>query len=205
MDPQITNNVMIDVETFGPRPRGLVVSIGAVCFSTSQADYESNRIFSGRPEDEFHAVLNLDASESESRFVKHPAMLKWWREQPRAYAQLCALMRASDLDTKGLMAAFIDWIKPFCDQEYNIVANSPSFDLVMIENACDVVDLTFPVGYRAEADYRMLTDLVWGPVNKPRPGPNDAHDALFDAKFQANCYVEALLTVGKWKQAAAGR
>jgi hypothetical protein len=203
MDPKITRNIMIDIESFGRRSTGLVVSIGAVAFSTNQEDVLTERIFSGKPEDEFHAVLNFDAAEQETRFGKEEEALIWWtQKQPVAYARLCEMMRASTLDVKGLITQFVNWLKPYCEQGCNVIGNSPRFDLVMIEHACQVTGVPFPVGYRSESDYRMLTDIVWGPTDKPRVGPNEGHDALFDAKFQAKVYADALISIQKWREFA---
>ena len=205
MNPAITDNVMVDIESVGRRPTGLIISLGAVRFSTKPEDVRAGRIFSENPEDEFHAVLNYDAMLNETRLVTEPATLKWWTEQGDAWSRIEALMRASEHDLKSLMTAFVEWLQPFCAAGCNVIGNSPSFDLVMIESACKVTDVKFPVEYRSESDYRMLTDIVYGPANKPRPSARDAHDALFDAKFQAKVYAEALLDIQDWRRVANRR
>lgn len=202
MTPTIFDNVMVDIETVGRRPNGLIVSIGAVFFSTRREDYENGTVLSGRPEHEFHAVLSLPALDVESRFVKEEATLEWWKNQGDAWSRLEAKMRESAHDTESLMAAFSAWLTPFCAKGCNVVGNSPSFDLVLIENACKVTGVKYPVGHRDESDYRMLTDIIWGPANKPRPSAADAHDALYDAKFQATVYIKALLAIDDWRRAA---
>jgi len=200
MNHLITKNISIDIETFGNRPNGLIISIGAIAFSSAPADVEAGTLFSGKPEDSFYEVLNDNALEEETRFVKDPSMIRWWKETNKvAFEKLSNLMRNSTLDSEQLVTKFIAWLKPFCDQGYNIIGNSPSFDLVIIENACKVLGIPFPVNYRAETDYRTLTDLIWTPESKPRPGPNDAHDALFDAKFQAGMFAQVMTTVYRWK------
>ena len=94
MNPAVTQNIMIDIETFGPRPDGLIVSIGAICFNSDPADFSAGQIFSGNPADMFHAVLNFDAAEKENRFVKDAGMVNWWKDQGEAYSKLTALIRA---------------------------------------------------------------------------------------------------------------
>lgn len=203
MNPLVTRNIMVDIETFGRRPNGLVVSIGAIAFSSAPEDVAAGRIFSGRPEDEFHALLSLTAAEEDRQFTREPATMAWWAEQqPAAYERLLAGMRASNLTVRQLLWHFVHWLTPFCQQGYNVIGNSPSFDLVLIENACQKTGLVYPVPHRAETDYRTLTDLVWG-ERKPRAGENGAHDALFDAKFQAETYALALHLVRGWRQDAA--
>lgn len=205
MNPEITNNVMVDIESLGRRPSGLVISIGAIFFSTKPEDVRAGRIFTGKPEHEFHAVLSLDAMESETRLVKEAATLQWWKEQGDAWERIERLMRASTHDLQSLMTAFSGWLKPFCTAGCNVIGNSPSFDLVMIENACKVTGVPYPVGHRDEADYRMLTDIIYGPSKKPRPAVTDAHDALFDAKFQAQVYADALIAIQDWRSMAAAQ
>jgi hypothetical protein len=202
MTPTIFDNVMVDIETVGRRPSGLIVSIGAIFFSTRREDYENGKTFSGLPEHEFHAVLSLPALEAESRFVKEAATLEWWKNQGDAWSRLETNMGQSTHDVQSLMAAFSAWLAPFCERGCNVIGNSPSFDLVLIENACKVTGVKYPVGHRDESDYRMLTDIIWGPANKPRAPVTAAHDALYDAKFQANVYVKSLLAIDDWRRAA---
>jgi hypothetical protein len=203
MNPAVTRNIMVDIETFGRRPNGLVVSIGAVAFSSAPEDVTAGTIFSGQPADEFHALLSLSAAEEDTRFTREPATMAWWAEQQgAAYERLLAGMRASTLSVRQLLWQFTHWLTPFCEQGYNVIGNSPSFDLVLIENACQKAGLVYPVPHRAETDYRTLTDLVWG-EHKPRAPENGAHDALFDARFQATTYAKALHIVRGWRQAAA--
>jgi len=203
MNPLVTENIMVDIESYGRRPGDLVVSIGAVVFSSSLDAALHGTVLTGRPEHEFHAVLSFDEAERESRFGKEAETMRWWREDaPVAFVRLREMMHESKLDVRGLMVAFTDWLRPFCEQGYNVVGNSPRFDLSMIEHACLVTDVPYPVHYRAEADYRMLTDLMYGPDEKPRPGPNMGHDALADAKFQALVYAKTFQTFETWRELA---
>lgn len=187
-------NVMIDIETFGRRPRGLVVSIGAVVFDTHK------EVPSTGAASEFHAVLSWEAALAESRFEKNLETLDWWHEeQSAAYARLRELMKRSTLNMTQLLEKFCNWVAPYCQAGAKVWGNSPSFDLVQLENAAKEVGIRFPIPYRAENDYRTLTDLVYGPTSKPRPPDNIAHDALGDARFQARVCAQALQQIERWK------
>ena len=190
-------NVMVDIETFGRRPRGLVVSIGAVAFRTSAVEAPF------RPDGEFHATISWDAAATETRFERHPKTMEFWAEQTEAYERLQSRMKGSTLNMSDLMQQFCSWLDPFCTKKATVWGNSPSFDLVIIENAANEVGVRYPVIHSAENDYRTLTDLVYGPVNKPRPPPNIAHDALADARFQAEVCNAALLQVARWRAQAS--
>lgn len=186
---------MIDIETFGRRPRGLVVSIGAVLFDTHK------EIPSVDTASEFHAVLSWEAALAESRFEKNVETLDWWHEkQPAAYAHLRELMKRSTLNMAQLLEEFCNWVAPFCEGGAKVWGNSPSFDLVQLENAAKELGMRFPIPYGAENDYRTLTDLVYGSISKPRPPENIAHDALADARFQAGVCAQALQQVERWKE-----
>jgi len=188
-------NVMVDIETFGYRPRALVVSIGAIAFTTQGVASLSDTTT------EFHAVLSWEAALVESRFEKNPESLAWWRDtKPEAYKRLQMLMMESTLNTTQLLEQFCKWVAPFCEKRAKVWANSPSFDLVILENAAKEVGLRFPVAHNAENDYRTLTDLVYGSSSKPRVPENIAHDALADARFQASVCTEALQRIEHWKQ-----
>lgn len=188
-------NVMVDIETFGRRPRGLVVSIGAVVFSSHEALSLRDTVT------EFHAVLSWEAALAESRFEKNLDTLEWWhKKNPEAYARLRVLMKDSTLNTIQLLDQFCKWVAPFCEKGAKVWANSPSFDLVLLENTAKEVGIRFPITYNAENDYRTLTNLVYGSTSKPRPPENIAHDALADARFQARVCTEALRQVERWKR-----
>jgi hypothetical protein len=187
-------NVMIDIETFGRRPRGLVVSIGAVLFDTHK------EVPSTDAASEFHTVLSWEAALAESRFEKNLETLDWWHEkQAAAYARLRELMKRSTLNMTQLLEQFCNWVAPFCEGGAKVWGNSPSFDLVQLENAAKEVGIRFPIPYGVENDYRTLTDLVYGSTSKPRPPENIAHDALADARFQARVCAQALQQVDRWK------
>jgi len=188
-------NVMVDIETFGRRPRGLVVSVGAVLFDTHQD------VLSTDAATEFHAVLSWKAAVAESRFEKNLDTLDWWheKEQAAAYVRLRELMKQSTLSMADLVKQFCSWVAPFCDRSAKVWGNSPSFDLVQLENAAKEVGIPFPIPHRAENDYRTLTDLVYGSTAKPRPPENMAHDSLADARFQARVCAQALQQVERWK------
>lgn len=187
-------NVMIDIETFGRRPRGLVVSIGAVLFDTLKEIPPTDAA------SDFHAVLSWEAALAESRFEKNLETLDWWHEkQPTAYARLRERMKLSTLNMIQLLEQFCNWVAPLCEGGARVWGNSPSFDLVQLENAAKEVEIRFPIPYGAENDYRTLTDLVYGPTLKPRPPENIAHDALADARFQARVCAQALQQVERWK------
>ena len=191
-------NVMVDIETFGRRPRGLVVSIGAVLFDTHK------KVPLDKRAREFHAVLSWEAALVESRFEKNLETLDWWHEkQPAAYVRLRKLMKRSKLDMTKLMEQFCNWVAPFCERDAKVWGNSPSFDLVTLENAAKEVGMRFPIRYYVENDYRTLTDLVYGSDSKPRPPKNKAHDALADARFQARVCTQALQQIERWKARGA--
>jgi hypothetical protein len=194
-DPASSLNVMVDIETFGRRPRGLVVSIGAVLFDTHK------EIPSTDGGGEFYAVLSWEAAVAESRFEKNLETLDWWHEgeQAAAYMRLRELMKQSTLGMRQLLEEFCKWIGPFCERGAKIWGNSPSFDLVQLENAAKEVGIRFPITHRAENDYRTLTDLVYGSISKPRPSKDIAHDPLADARFQARVCIQALRQVELWK------
>lgn len=187
-------DIMIDLETFGLRPKGLIVSIGAVAF-----DSRGERVAFGSKDFEFQQALSVEALEAErlaGRFEIHAGTEAWWAKQA-GFAKLWGEMMSSPLDTRGLLKSFSDWIEPLAQSGAQVWGNAPSFDLVLLEHAFQQEGMPFPVPFRAEQDFRTLMGLIHG--KKPLPPADLSHDALFDAKFQAVLCSKALAQIRRWK------
>lgn len=64
-------------------------------------------------------------------------------------------------------------------------ANSPAFDLVMLRNAFNKHHVDAPWGFWIERDFRTFLSMT----NADRVKPEVAHDALSDAKAQAQTLI----------------
>jgi hypothetical protein len=179
-------DVMLDLETLGRKPGYQILSVGAVAFDPLGQQVKP------ADEDRFYSVVNYFEGLT-SGFLSDPETLKWWVNQP-IWPKLGSEMNNSPTGVKDscrMFSRFMDEVRPM-----KVWANSPSFDISMLEAAYRRVDMNFPIGYRQHADYRTVMDLAY-PERESRPErPDDApyheHHALGDAVVQAEHLQETL-------------
>jgi hypothetical protein len=143
--------------------------------------------------DPFYLVLNAQDQLDSGRTVTM-STIQWWMDQSKeardeAFADLD---RAVPLDVA--LALLVGWwikVEDACGGPIQRVwANSPQFDLVILEDAYYKVGFHAPWNYRQPHDFRTLkslvnvTDLHFTDMLVTRVGIE--HHALDDAKFQAH-------------------
>jgi hypothetical protein len=174
---------MIDLETLGQRPDSVILSIGAVAFNEDGPVDDL---------DPFYLVLNAQDQLDNGRTVTM-STVQWWMDQPKeardeAFADLD---RAVPLDVALVMLdGWWGRVEGACGSPIQRVwANSPQFDLVILENAYYKAGFHEPWHFRQAHDFRTLkslvnvTDLAVTDTLVTRAGIQ--HHALDDAKFQA--------------------
>ena len=175
-------NVCIDIETLATTPDAVILSIGAVAFSTKDNSVDvENAYYSG-------AILPVQMARRVC-----PDTQKWWSTQNiEAY-------RAAFNGTVPLDTALKDLVK--WGEKYNNCywwGNSPSFDMVILEDALRSYGMRIPWKFWNTRDLRTIKYLASraGGKDYPKPPQGEAHNALSDAINQAeaiNYYHEVLL------------
>lgn len=168
----MTERVMVDIETLGRDAGCVILSVGAVRFSEDgieQSYYESvNR------ESCEHAGLETDDE-----------TLEWWQDQPEEAREV--LTGGEDLEV------VLDNLRAFYMGADEVWANSPAFDVKILEAAYDAVGLEPPWNFWETRDVRTIKALP-GAVEPENEGV--AHDALDDAKHQARVAAGTLAKMG---------
>jgi len=154
---------MIDIETLGPEPGCVVLSIGAVRFDPVEGVDQR---------DTFYTEIDR-ASSRKAGLEVDPDTLEWWQNQDPE-------LRPFNGDTT-LWVALFNLIE-FLDGAEQYWANSPSFDLKILEAAYKAVDLSPPWRYWQWRDVRTIRDL---PVAVELTHDGREHHALDDAIHQA--------------------
>lgn len=166
---QEMKNIMIDIETMGNTANAAIISIGAVYFDEKQTGAEFYKRVS--LESSVMAGLEMDAS-----------TVLWWLKQSDAARK--------EFEAKGdpiflVLKKLSEFIEPDCF----IWGNGASFDNVIVANAYTKCNMKTPWKFYNNRCFRTLKNLV----------PNVAilkneikHNALEDAKWQANYAIKAL-------------
>jgi exodeoxyribonuclease VIII len=204
-------NVMLDLETFGNTSDSVIVAIGAVRFSKE-----------GISDDSFY--VNVDPNDCQDHGLTISAStVLWWLEQSEEARQ--AITKPKKISLKDALAGFSHWMKCMGDDDgpdrkerprrraedplldrtgqrgtnYNsqtikVWGNGSDFDNKLLSTAYEKIGWKhlIPWNFRNNRCYRTVKNL-YPSVKMKRSG--DHHNALDDAKSQANHLLE-LLKIG---------
>lgn len=180
-------NLMLDLEAFGPRPRGLIVSVGAVVFDD---ELPPERCVLEGDENRFYGVLDSQDAR-DARFVVDGDTMAWWATQGQAFAQLMVEMSTRGERIEALFGRLAAWLSRFKGTPIRHWHNAPSYDALMLETTFKALGLESPLSYKTERDYRTMMELAHGAVRLGVP-VSGVHNALFDAVEQAKLATAAL-------------
>ena len=166
----MTDRYMIDIETLGTDPGCAIVSIGVVEFSISDGPVDG-------------LFLSVDVESCQARGLEIDAnTLAWWLGQSAAARE--QLTGGDDLEVAlAELTAFVGGAD-------EIWANSPAFDCAILRAAFEAVGIECPWRYYQERDYRTCRETL--PTWPDREQESVAHNAVDDARFQAECLAAAL-------------
>ena len=150
--------IMIDIETLGTEPGCVILSIGAVRF---------NRDGIGET---FHAQISKRSC-LENGLTIDDETEEWWEQQEQDMP-----------DGDQPLRLALEDLSEFCSDGDEFWANSPSFDLRILDAAYDAVEPASPWEYHQERDVRTFRNLP-GFIEFEQNG--QTHDALDDARHQA--------------------
>lgn len=152
-------NLMIDLETMGTSPNSPILQIGAVIFDADKM-YETFMEYI-RPN------FNLCKPDIET--------LIWWSEQDAPMP-----LNPDGVSYPEMIQRLKTWMHGV--NITHVWANSPSFDLVIMEAQARAYDITLPFKFYQYRDCRTAAAVAPGAA---RPMAVVKHDALADAVSQA--------------------
>lgn len=162
----VGNHAMVDIETLSTRVSAKVLQVAIVVFNSYGILDEKSWVLSP------HQQL--------SRFVDNDTLKFWLSTAPLKLVQL--------LDGRSKVEDVINGAEKL-NSSYGIKgwwANSPSFDLVILEDLFRLVRGRGPWSHRNCYDVRTLKLLAGGSSAKSK----EPHDALADARAQAVWVIE---------------
>lgn len=181
----MTQHISIDLETLGTAHDACILSIGAVKFDP----------YTGKMGDTFYRVIDIEAAPGGGTLSASTVL--WWMRQSQEARDA---VFAKDVERVTLAAALVDfseWLGFNEDlpegQEFpeNTLWQRGNKDLEWLESAYKGMGLKAPFGWWQWNDQRTLCRFV--PSETPRKGVH--HNALDDAKYQAECLTSALCWV----------
>lgn len=168
---------MLDIETLGRTPGSVILSIAAVQFNIRTGDI-INR---------FKENLNIEESIDDGFTIEKETVDFWSRQNPVIYASVSSGNVLSNKEVIVKLREMIVPVKPFY-----IWANSPSFDLSILEKYYEVYDIAVPWKYNNEMDVRTLSNLNPSIRRNLRAKCDNLHDPLDDCYLQIKTLKEIL-------------
>lgn len=166
-------DVMVDIETMGTRSTSLILQIGACYF-----DRETGEIG-----DTFIQNIDYD-SLTQDLFTVDKSTIDWWLLQSEEARKSVSNEFTTTIDVT------LDLFKMFLERGAKYIWSHATFDVPIILNAFNEMDIEFPIHYTKMRDIRTLMDISGHKSSVEREGTH--HDALDDCKFQVAYCVEAL-------------
>ncbi len=198
---------MIDIETLGLIPGGIVLSIGAVVFDPDKNQPNISEFY-----------VNIDSKDSEAAgLIRDPKVDKWWRNQSKEARDALKVNRQP---LNASMAAFLSFYnRNKCER---IWGHGRCFDPPILQYAMNLSELIefgaqedfyppnhieqvmkkigmgrSPWGFWEMRDTRTIFEIANIEVDRNK---GVHHNALDDARNQAAAVCRAYEIINKWKE-----
>ena len=184
--PAVTNLVdaMVDIESLGTTPGSAILSIGAVMFGPAGLG------------ETFYAPVLLQSCTAIGLTID-PNTIAWWMQQSDAARAAAFRDDAAPLAT--VLEQFSNWFSLVrAERPWSQGAN---FDPPLLDAAYRACGMTPPWKYWNVRDTRTLYDLAGVKVDRSK---GTHHNALDDARVQAEAAVVAMQRVEDMRQLARG-
>ncbi len=183
-------DVMVDLETLGSTPGSIILSIGAVAFSsgTNMGAWPT-----------FYTVISTESSELFD-LTKDEDTIAWWnRQSPEARM---VLADAGESDSPGLPIALSDFngfLRAQCRnyKDIRLWGNGADFDNVLLCSAFRAANMKPHWSYAGHRCFRTLRNLFPDLAQVQFPPGKTAHHALDDALAQAVAADRVLQHIAK--------
>jgi hypothetical protein len=165
--------LMIDLETLSHLPNGIPFQLGAVVFDETGI------------KGSFYREIDPVSCEEIGLQMSVKTVI-WWLEKESDSFNL-----KTRYGIQNSLHDFLAWLYPyFLKERYAIEpiitwANSPRFDLAILEKCFDAFEMAYPWNYSTQRDFRTLKAIDMR-FYKPR----NTHNALSDATSQAEYVIK---------------
>lgn len=169
--------LMLDIETLGTAPGSVIIEIAAVPFNFGK----TTRI---EDADKVIRVFPDIAAQLQLGMTIDPGTVQWWTSDPQRLQLFAASMNQPVRLPLDYVANFLNdaWQRWAC---VALWANSPSFDVVLLEDLYRRVNVKPAWAYHQTRDLRTL---IWATGHERSrelvPAPALQHDALADCRYQ---------------------
>lgn len=173
-------NLMIDLETMGTDSYSAILSIGAVGF-----DMET-----GKTGPEFYCNVDLDSCIKKGLRLNGRTVM-WWMAQSNEARE--SLTNPAPKKLEDALSSFSLWVRSnFSEESVQVWGNSARFDLGILQNAYEKVNMDAPWKFNNERCVRTLASF------SPETKRNYVHDGV-DHNALSDCYKQIGYCSAIWK------
>lgn len=164
----MNRNIMVDLETLGKSPDGVIVSIGAVVF-------DNEGLY-----DDFYEVVDIGSC-GKLGLKFDASTIEWWLGQSD---EALDVFKKKGRNIKDVLGRFREFVGK---DEAKVWGNGSLFDNCILTTAYKLLGEDTPWGFRGDMCYRTVKNLA-PEIKIQRAGVH--HNALDDAKSQASHLIE---------------
>ncbi len=178
------HHIMVDLETVSTEPEAGILSIGAVEFSCPIGGFAYSYHADREPK-EFYERISFESLES-AGFHISPETMAWWDKTENKEARMEAFGGSRNI--AGVLIDFSMWLiscMQYPHDDLILWSNGADFDCVILAQAYERVGLNFPIDCRNYRCFRTLKNLMPPNLLNLVPPNQEKHNALSDAKWQA--------------------
>lgn len=183
-----SRDIMVDLETLGMPPDGIIVSLACVPF-----DLEDGIIDVGK-----RWNITIDSNIAEGRKFT-PQTVEWWLKQSKV-----AQESLFDIEPQPLIIVlqeFCEYVQEHLGKKRSVWVNGASFDFILLKDALTKANIKIPWHFRQESCMRALLRIgrSFGVEYKKYSDENKgtAHNALDDCIIQAQYVIDFIKIMRK--------
>lgn len=178
--------IMLDMESTDNVASSAILSIGAVAFNKESVDPM-----------QFYIAIKLESCLALGMTINSDTMDFWRKQSPEAQS---VFFDQNAVDITTALQAFSNWARIVTDNnsfKVKLFGNGAAFDGAMIEQAFRTADVKSPFAFWNILCYRSWK-AAYPKVKMVREdgGKSASHNALVDAREQANHLIEINKTAG---------
>ena len=169
-------HLRLDIETLGTKPGCIVLEVGLILFDPEQEMIKGSAQINICPLDSARVGLRDEVD-----------TVEWWRQQGRVIDMLDYVRSSSVADACVEVSELSEaWAVT------HFWANSPSFDMAILDHLFDLVGEETPWNHRNQYDMRTLCNLTGVNYRDYFESKEHHHHAVEDARAQAFATMRAL-------------
>lgn len=176
----MSTHAMIDIETLGKDSNSVILTVGGVKFDPNHPEKGTHS--------DFYYRLEVDEQIDKGRHVDEDT-IAWWGTQDSAVMEE-ALGDENRTSCEQVLRDLNRWLVG----TESVWSQGVVFDIVLMESLYKDYNIPYPWPFWNVRDSRTLFGIL--PEDPRKSKTFDAHNALEDARIQAECVQEAIQQLG---------